>query len=129
MSTKFRLEVDDGEGGKYSLSFQGNISSNQISKINDLIERTLLNNNTEDLIPDTSTTFGKVTQLIENKFPLGSFTSNDILECYEDEYTESIKLSIIATYLARLEERNHLKREKTNAGWSYRRVKITHITT
>ena len=31
---------------------------------------------------------------IENKFPLGSFTSNDILECYEDEYTESIKLSI-----------------------------------
>lgn len=127
MPRRLRLEVEDGEGAKYSLSFQGPVSEDKIQKITGFIN--LVNkDSTDSLMGDPNTTFGKVCRLIELKFPLGSFTSSDITNVYEDEHTEEIKLSTIATYLARLETRGQLSREKTNSGWSYKRLKIAHIT-
>ncbi len=127
MPKRLRLEVEDGEGAKYTISFQGPVSEDKIAKITGFIN--LVNEGSkESLLGDPNTAFGKVCRLIESKFPLGSFTSSDITDLYEDEHTEQIKLSTIATYLARLETRGQLSREKTNSGWSYKRPQITHIT-
>ena len=43
---------------------------------------------------------------------LGKFTSSDILEKYEDEYNQPIKLSVISTYLARFTSKNKVERAK-----------------
>ncbi len=127
MPKRLRLEVEDGEGAKYTISFQGPVSEDKIAKITGFIN--LVNEGSkESLLGDPNTAFGKVCRLIESKFALGSFTSSDITNLYEDEYTEQIKPSTIATYLARLETRGQLSREKTNSGWSYKRPQITHIT-
>lgn len=127
MPKRLRLEVEDGEGAKYTLSFQGSISEEKLAKISGFIN--LMNQHSkEPLLGDPNTTFGKVCRLIELKFPLGSFSSSDIINLFEDEHSEEIKLSTVATYLARLETRGQLSREKTNSGWSYKRPKIAHIT-
>ena len=123
-----KIEFNDGEGGNYSLSLDGSISRDKILKIIDMVE--LIDGNedkekVQNLSKDTS--FGKLYNLIEKKFPLGSFTSTDILEAYEDELNMTIKLSTISTYLSRLEQKKLLIREWTNSGWLYRRVRIMPI--
>ena len=125
---KIKIEFNDGDGGNYSLSLDGSISRDKVLKIIDMVE--LIDGNKNDnnklnLSKDTS--FGKIYDLIENKFPLGSFTSTDILEAYEDEFNITIKLSTISTYLSRLEQKKLLIREWTNSGWLYRRVRIMPI--
>ena len=42
----------------------------------------------------------KIWNIVDKFFPMGKFTSTNILEKYEDEYNEPVKLSIISTYLS-----------------------------
>ena len=76
-----------------------------------------------DLTLDT--TFNKTLKLVEEKFELGSFTSNDLLEAYEDHYNTPMKLSTVSTYLVRLLERGYVRRERFGNSWTYRKVKVT----
>jgi hypothetical protein len=62
----------------------------------------------------------RIWSLIEGKFPYGGFTSTDILELYEDQYNEPIKLSIISTYLSRYSERGRLTRTRQGKEWIYK---------
>jgi hypothetical protein len=62
----------------------------------------------------------RIWSLVEEKFPYGSFTSTDILELYEDQYNEPIKLSIISTYLSRYSERGRLMRSRQGKEWVYK---------
>jgi predicted transcriptional regulator len=41
---------------------------------------------------------------------------------FEDKYGQPVKLSTISTYLARLADKQHIKREKFGNSWVYRRV-------
>ena len=65
----------------------------------------------------------RIWSLIESKFPYGGFTSTDILELYEDQYNEPIKLSIISTYLSRYSERGRLARTRQGKEWIYKMIK------
>jgi len=67
---------------------------------------------------------GKIWNVVENHFPTGKFTSSDVLEKYEDEYNEPIKLSIISTYLARFASRNRIERARIGREWSYQIIRI-----
>ena len=49
----------------------------------------------------------------------------DILEKYEDEYNEPIKLSIISTYLSRFTEKGKMERARTGREWTYQTIKIS----
>lgn len=123
---KLKIEFNDGEGGNYSLSLDGTMSRDKVLKIMDMVEllggKEEENEKTSTLSKNTS--FGKIYSLVEKKFPLGSFTSTDILESYEDEFNEPIKLSTISTYLSRLEQKKLLKREWAASGWLYKRTRI-----
>jgi predicted transcriptional regulator len=79
---------------------------------------------TESIQISNDTSFGKLYHIIEKKFPLGSFRSTDILEAYEDEYRQPIRLSTISTYLSRLQQKQLLTRERTPSGHIYRRLRI-----
>ncbi len=125
---KIKIEFSDGEGANYSLSLDGSLSRNKVLKILDMVE--LIDGEEEREKVNTlsnETSFGKLYNLIEKKFPIGSFTSTDILETYEDELNMSIRLSTISTYLSRLEQKKLLTREWTTSGWLYKKTRSMPI--
>lgn len=124
---RFKIELEDAEGSKYNLSLEGNISKEKIMKIVEFMDLINIesNGNNESEISRinraTPASVGdKIWSLIEDKFPYGGFTSTDILELYEDQYNEPIKLSIISTYLSRYAERGRLIRTRQGKEWIYK---------
>jgi hypothetical protein len=117
---RIRVEFQDGDGARYTVSLDGRLSRDKVLRVMDLVD--LLSPPDEAPSPAASdTTFGRLCHLIEKAFPLGAFSSTDLLEAFEDEYQLPIRLSTLATYLARLTERGFLRRERTPSGWLYRR--------
>lgn len=119
---KFRIELEDAEGSKYNMSLEGNISKDKILKIVEFMD--LLNLESPDghtsTRPASASVGDRIWALVDSKFPYGSFTSSDILELYEDQYNEPIKLSIVSTYLSRYSERGRLSRVRQGKEWVYR---------
>ena len=120
---KFKIELEDAEGSKYNLSLEGNVTKDKIIKIVEFMD--LLNLEAAQgegvAVTRQPTSVGdKIWHLVEGKFPYGSFTSTDILELYEDQYNEPIKLSIISTYLSRYSERGRLVRNRQGKEWVYK---------
>jgi len=58
--------------------------------------------------------------IIDKYYPIGKFTSSMVLEKFEDEYEEPIKLSVVSTYLSRFTTRVGWPREKQGKEWAYR---------
>ncbi len=125
---KFKIELEDAEGSKYNLSLEGNVSKDKIMTIVEFMdllniesngngEAETLNNRAPSSVGD------RIWSLVEGKFPYGGFTSTDILELYEDQYNEPIKLSIISTYLSRYSERGRLMRNRQGKEWVYKITK------
>lgn len=123
---RFKIELEDAEGSKYNLSLEGNVSKEKIMKIVEFMD--LLNiessgngeNETLGSRPPPISVGDKIWSLVEGKFPYGSFTSTDILELYEDQFNEPIKLSIISTYLSRYSDRGRLARTRQGKEWVYK---------
>jgi len=119
---KIKIELEDDEGGKYNLSLEGNFSKEKILKVIELMEL-VRSNSTADLIANShqeSTTNNnrtlsvdsKIWGVIEQSFSYTAFTSSDIANIYNKKYNETIKLSIISTYLSRYATKGKLKRTK-----------------
>jgi hypothetical protein len=120
---KFRIELEDAEGSKYNMSLEGNISKDKILKIvefMDLLNLESPNGHAEPARPASGSVGDRIWSLVDSKFPYGSFTSSDILELYEDQFNEPIKLSIISTYLSRYSDRGRLARVRQGKEWVYR---------
>lgn len=128
---RFKIELEDAEGSKYNLSLEGNVSKEKIMKIVEFMD--LINiesngesngNNENEIYRSNRVTPAsvgdKIWSIVESKFPYGGFTSTDILELYEDQYNEPIKLSIISTYLSRYTERGRLIRTRQGKEWIYK---------
>ena len=103
---KFKIELEDAEGGKYNLSFEGNVTKEKVAKIVEFMDLINLEGEARpgvegETMRAPASVGDRIWALVEGKFPFGSFTSSDILELYEDTYNEPIKLSIISTYLSR----------------------------
>jgi hypothetical protein len=123
---KFKIELEDAEGSKYNLSLEGNVSKDKIMKIVEFMD--LLNiesngNGDVETLKAPASVGDRIWSLVEGKFPYGGFTSTDILELYEDQYNEPIKLSIISTYLSRYSERGRLMRNRQGKEWTYKITK------
>ncbi len=56
---------------------------------------------------------------------MGKYTSTNILEKYEDEYNEPVKLSIISTYLSRFSTKGKIGRTRTGREWTYQTLKLS----
>ena len=121
---RIRLQFTDDTGGNYSISLDGNVTKENVFKIVEVMELISGENisNIKQLSEETA--FGRVFNLIEKSFPLGSFNSNDILEAYEDSFNNTIKISTVSTYLSRLSEKGLLKRQRNGDSWVYRRVRL-----
>ena len=118
--------MDDGQGGKYSLSLEGNVTREKILHVFELMQLLDMEQVPKDTEANLNSVGSKISTLVGNKFNFGDFTSSTILESYEDEYREPIKLSVISTYLSRFADKGMLTRSKTGKEWSYRRVALKH---
>tara|TARA_Y100000815_G_C13182455_1_gene439825 strand:- start:268 stop:675 length:408 start_codon:yes stop_codon:yes gene_type:complete len=123
---KLKIKLEDSDGSKYSITIDGNVSKEKIIKMVNILDEKndndLITNNISKKISHNSI-FGNITELIDKNFTLGSFTSSDILESYEDSYNDLLPLSTISTYLFRLSSKGTLSRHKTGLTWNYKKIK------
>ena len=118
---RIRIDVQDQDGAKYDFKIEGNVTKEKVLKIFELMD---LINIEEEQTPNLDSVGGKIWNVIGSSFPAGRFTSSEVLEKYEDEYNEPIKLSVISTYLARFASRNRIERTRTGREWSYQLIRI-----
>ena len=65
----------------------------------------------------------KIWNIVEESFYFNTFTSSDIVNIYKKKYNETIKLSIISTYLARYCAKGKLNRTKRLREYVYNLVR------
>ena len=118
---RIRINLEDNEGAKFKFDIEGNVTKDKVLKLFELMD---LMNIEEEQTPDLDSVGGKIWNVVENHFPTGKFTSSDVLEKYEDEYNEPIKLSVVSTYLARFASRNRIERVRAGREWSYHIIRI-----
>jgi hypothetical protein len=114
--------LEDEEGTKYTLALEGTVSRDKLMKAMDMLEVMDVPLDHTLRTPDQGTFFGKVQTLLETTFAAGDFSSTDVAREFEDKYAQPVKLSTISTYLARLADKQYIKRERFGNSWVYRRV-------
>jgi len=120
---RIRIDVTDKDGVKFDLKLEGNVTREKVLKIFELMELANIEE-PSTTTPNMNTVGGKIWAIVDKYFPTGKFTSSDILEKYEDEYNEPIKLSIISTYLARFTSKNKTERARKGREWAYQALRI-----
>ncbi len=119
---RIRIDLEDTEGAKYNFNLEGNVTREKILKIFELMDLMNIEDSKEETRLDS--VGAKIWNIVDKNFPIGKFTSSIILEKYEDEYNEPIKLSIISTYLSRFADKGRIDRSKTGREWTYQAIKL-----
>ena len=120
---RIRIDMEDSEGAKYDIKLEGNVTREKVLKIFEMMD--LMNIEEGPEAPNLDSVGSKIWNIVDKHFPVGKFTSSTILEKYEDEYNEPIKLSIISTYLSRFASKGRIERSKTGREWTYQTIKLT----
>ena len=119
---RIRIDMEDSDGARYDIKVEGNVTRDKILKIFEMMD---LMNIEEEQTPINMDSIGsKIWNIVDKFFPMGKFTSTNILEKYEDEYNEPVKLSIISTYLSRFAAKGRVNRTRTGREWTYQSIKI-----
>jgi hypothetical protein len=119
---RIRIDLEDSDGAKYNFSLEGNVTREKMLKIFELMN--LINIEEPETAAQLDSIGAKIWHVIDKNFPIGKFTSSMILEKYEDEYIEPIKLSVISTYLSRFAVKGKVVRERQGKEWAYQILKI-----
>lgn len=114
--------MEDSDGAKYNIKLEGNVTRDKVLKIFEMMD--LMNIEDPQETPVLDTIGAKIWHIINKFFPMGKFTSTNILEKFEDEYNEPIKLSIVSTYLSRFSLKGKIERARTGREWTYQIIKI-----
>jgi len=110
---KMKVEVFDGSGNRYTVSFEGQVTREKALRLLDLIE---LLGGMPGINPELGGTsseaskFEKVRLIIQKRLPIAWFSSKDVQSMYEQEFKEPIRLSTISTYLSRMADRGILQK-------------------
>jgi hypothetical protein len=106
---KMRVELFDGDGNRYSITFEGQITRDKALRLLDLVE--LLGgvpaggSNQSATSPHPNfelTKFERMRTMVVKHFPLVWFSSREVQSVFEEEYKEPVALSTVATYLTRM---------------------------
>jgi len=124
---KMRVELFDGEGNRYSISIEGEVTRDKALRILDLVE--LLGGmpsgtakpGMSSTVPARGTSkFDKVYTVVQKYFPLVWFSSREVQYMYEQELREPISLSTVATYLSRLTAKGSVMKTGTASNLKYK---------
>ena len=121
---RIRIDMEYADGARYDIKLEGNVTRDKILKIFEMMDLMNIEEEEQSLVKMDSTG-SKIWHIIDKFFPIGKFTSTNILEKYEDELNEPVKLSIISTYLSRFAVKGKVNRIRTGREWTYQSTKIT----
>ena len=119
---RIRIDMEDADGARFEIKLEGNVTRDKILKIFDTLN--LMDIEEEETTPKMDSVGSKIWHIIDKFFPMGKFTSTDVLEKYEDEFNEPVKLSIISTYLSRFSIKGRVSRARTGREWTYQIIKV-----
>ncbi|MCY4491513.1 MAG: hypothetical protein OXC46_08640 [Thaumarchaeota archaeon] len=119
---RIRIDMEDADGARFEIKLEGNVTRDKILKIFDTLN--LMDIEEEETAPKMDSVGSKIWHIIDKFFPMGKFTSTDVLEKYEDEFNEPVKLSIISTYLSRFSIKGRVSRARTGREWTYQIIKV-----
>ena len=119
---RIRIDMEDSDGARYDIKLEGNVTRDKVLKIFEMMD--LMNIEEEQGITNMDSTGSKIWHIVDKFYPMGKFTSTSILEKYEDEFNEPVKLSIISTYLSRFSTKGRINRTRTGREWTYTAAKI-----
>jgi len=120
---RIRIDMEDTDGARYDIKLEGNVTREKVLKIFEMMDLM----NIEEELPEATnmdSIGSKIWYIVDKFFPMGKFTSTNILEKYEDEFNEPVKLSIISTYLSRFSSKGRVNRTRTGREWTYQTIKI-----
>jgi hypothetical protein len=120
---RIRIDMEDADGARYDIKLEGNVTREKILKIFELMDLMNIEDQQEPINMDSIGS--KIWHIVDKFFPTGKFTSTNILEKYEDEYNEPVKLSVISTYLSRFSTKGKVDRARTGREWTYQIIKIS----
>ncbi len=119
---RIRIDMEDSDGARYDIKIEGNVTRDKVLKIFEMMD--LMNIEEEQETPNMDSVGSKIWHIVDKFFPMGKFTSTTILEKYEDEFNEPVKLSVISTYLSRFSSKGRIDRVRTGREWTYQTIKI-----
>ena len=119
---RIRIDMEDTDGARYDIKLEGNVTREKVLKIFEMMD---LMNIEEQETANMDSIGSKIWHIVDKFFPMGKFTSTNILEKYEDEYNEPVKLSIISTYLSRFSTKGKMDRIRTGREWTYQTIKLS----
>jgi len=114
--------MEDADGAHFDIKIEGNVTREKVLKIFEMMD--LMNIEEEQEPTNMDSVGSKIWHIVDKFFPMGKFTSTNILEKYEDEYNEPVKLSVISTYLSRFSTKGRVDRARTGREWTYQAIKI-----
>ena len=120
---RIRIDMEDADGARYDIKLEGNVTRDKVLKIFEMMD--LMNIEEEQEITNMDSVGAKIWHIVDKFFPMGKFTSTNILEKYEDEYNEPVKLSVISTYLSRFSTKGKINRVRTGREWTYQTIKLS----
>jgi len=120
---RIRIDMEDSDGARYDIKIEGNVTREKILKIFEMMD--LMNIEEEQEATNMDSVGSKIWHIVDKFFPVGKFTSTKILEKYEDEFNEPVKLSVISTYLSRFSSKGRIDRVRTGREWTYQTIKIS----
>ncbi len=120
---RIRIDMEDTDGARYDIKLEGNVTREKVLKIFEMMD--LMNIEEEQETANMDSIGSKIWYIVDKFFPTGKFTSTNILEKYEDEYNEPVKLSIISTYLSRFSTKGKVDRIRTGREWTYQAIKLS----
>ncbi len=115
--------MEDSDGARYDIKIEGNVTRDKVLKIFEMMD--LMNIEEEQEVTNMDSVGSKIWHIVDKFFPMGKFTSTNILEKYEDEFNEPVKLSVISTYLSRFSLKGRIDRVRTGREWTYQTIKIS----
>ena len=115
--------MEDADGARYDIKLEGNVTRDKVLKIFEMMDLMNIEEEGEKSIKMDSIG-SKIWHITDKFFPMGKFTSTNILEKYEDEFNEPVKLSVISTYLSRFAAKGRVNRIRTGREWTYQSIKI-----
>ena len=124
---RIRIDMEDADGARYDIKLEGNVTREKVLKIFEMMD--LMNIEEENESTNIDSVGSKIWHIIDKFFPMGKFTSTNILEKYEDEFNEPVKLSVISTYLSRFSTKGKVERKRTGREWTYQTIKISQKQT
>jgi hypothetical protein len=114
---RIRIDMEDSDGARFNIKIEGNVTREKVLKIFEMMD--LMNIEEEQETTNMESVGSKIWHIVDKFFPMGKFTSTTVLEKYEDEFNEPVKLSVISTYLSRID------RVRTGREWTYQAIKIS----